>query len=188
MKPIIRKQYKQYCESMGLTTLQQECQHQDWRKEVALAEYIERLIAIRVDDLLGYDEPGWHSVSPQYAAIEFKGVIPQDVRQSGGDRMPLAAERLRRENETSKLARQLVDSLPPRQRVAVLVDHLRKRHRMTRKEACKPENWKRLVGQLQLSRWMEPGKLGVMKANCLEVQVKQGVCTWVQKTEIKAVG
>lgn len=172
MKPLIEKRYKQLCEGMGLTALQRECQHEDWRSKIAWAEYIERLIAIRVDDLLGYDEPGWHSVSPQYAAIEFKGVIPQDVRQSGADRMPLAAERLRSENEASQLARKLIDSLPPRQRVAVLVDHLRKRYQMTRKEACKPENWQRLVGQLQLSRWMEPGKLGVMGVNCLEVAAK----------------
>src|SRR5690554_458115 len=126
-KPPVKKWYKDFCEGLGLTNLQRECQHTDWRQEVALAEYIDRLIAIRVDDLLGYDEPGWHSVSPMYAAIEYQGAMPQDVRHSGSDRMPLAAERLRRENDTSKLARQLVDSLPPRQRVAVLVDCLRKR-------------------------------------------------------------
>ena len=163
--------YTDFCERIGLYSLQQECELEGWRGEVARREFVERVIAIRVDDLLCYDDPGWHSVSPMHAAIEYQGALPQDIRNSGGDRMPMAAERLRHENDASKVARLVIDALPPKQRVAVLVDCLRKRHGMTRREACAPENWAWMVGKLQLRRWLEPSKLGPVSAGSVDVAV-----------------
>lgn len=168
-----KKFYTDFCERLGFISLQQECGLGDWRGAVARVELLDRLLAIRVDDLLCYDDPGWHSVSPMHAAIEYQGALPHDIRNSGGDRIPMAAERLRRESRASELARLLVDALPPKQRVAVLVDCLRKRHGMTRREACEPENWLWLVGKLQLRRWLEPSKLMPVKAGSLDVAVAQ---------------
>lgn len=168
-----KKFYTDFCERLGFISLQQECGLGDWRGAVARVELLDRLLAIRVDDLLCYDDPGWHSVSPMHAAIEYQGALPHDIRNSGGDRIPMAAERLRRESRASELARLLVDALPPKQRVAVLVDNLRKRYGMTRKQACKPENWLWLVGKLQLSRWLEPAKLAPVNVNSMEKAVSQ---------------
>lgn len=174
VKPFNEKKfYADFCERLGFVSLQQECALNDWRGDIARAELADRLIAVRVDDLLNFYEPGWHSISPMHAAIEYQGAAPQDVRNSGGDRMPLAAERLRKENGVSRLARAFVDGLPPKQRVAVLVDNLRKRYGMTRKEACEPENWLWFVGKLQLSRWLEPAKLLPVSVNSVEKAASQ---------------
>ena len=135
--------------------------------KLARKEYLKRLVAMLVDDLLGYDEPGWHSVSPMYGAIEYQGVMPQDVRQSGGDRMMNAAIRLRDKSPGWVL----LDWLPPRQLVALLVNDLRQRQGLTQAQACEPKEWERLVAQLQLSRFFEPALLGGMQGNLLRVHV-----------------
>ena len=116
--------------------------------KLARKEHLNRLVAMLVDDLLGYDEPGWHSVSPMYGAIEYQGVMPQDVRQSGGDRMMNAAQRLRCKSKGWVL----MNRLPPRQLVALLVNDLRQRQGLTQAEACEPQEWERLVAQLQLRK------------------------------------
>lgn len=174
VKPFNEKKfYADFCEHLGFVSLQQKCALKDWRGDIARTELADRLIAVRVDDLLNFDEPGWHSISPMHTAIEYQGALPPDIRNSGGDRIPMAAERLRRESRASELARLLVDALPPKQRVAVLVDCLRKRHGMTRREACEPENWLWLVGKLQLRRWLEPSKLHPVSAGSVDVAASQ---------------
>lgn len=159
----IQRRYKTMAEAMSLTQLQAEMTHDDWRVPIARKEFVERLVAIRIDALLGHDEPGWHSISPMYGAIEFQGDVPQGVRQARGERVSVAAERLRSETKGDKLARELIDRLPPRQRVALLVDGLRKRYRLTQIEACSADRWSHLVGRLQLSRWLTPAQLKPMK-------------------------
>ena len=139
--------------------------------KLARKEYLNRLVEMLVDDLLGYDEPGWHSVSPMYGAIEYQGVMPQDVRRSGGDRMMNAAILLRDKSPGWVL----LDRLPPRQLVALLVNELRQRQGLTQAEACEPQEWERLVAQLQLSRFFEPVLLGVMQGRGFRSQVNDAV-------------
>lgn len=139
--------------------------------KLARKEYLKRLVAMLVDDLLGYDEPGWHSVSPMYGAIEYQGVMPQDVRQSGGDRMMNAAIRLRDKSPGWVL----MDKLPPRQLVALLVNDLRQRQGLTQAQACEPKEWERLVAQLQLSRFFEPVFLVGMQGSGFRSQVNDAV-------------
>lgn len=169
----IQKRYTLMLDAMSLTQLQAEMRHDDWRAPLARKAFAEQLLAIRLDTLLGYDEPGWHSVSPLYGAIEFHGSLPDGLRQKPSERVLQAADRMRQMTRAETLATQLIDRLPVRQRLALLVDGLRQRYQMTRAAACQVESWAKLAGQLQLSRWLTPQQMKPMSPQQMGVSVGQ---------------
>jgi hypothetical protein len=159
-----RKVYKDKLSKLELTAVKVRCYSADDEiADLARGEYVNRLVTMLVDDLLGYDEPGWHSVSPMYGAIEYQGVMPQDVRKSGGDRMMNAALKLKNKSE----GWQLMSLVPPRQLVALVVNDMRERLGLTQAEACVVQSWEILIGLLQLSRFFTPAASGVMTIGSL---------------------
>lgn len=158
MTPAQRKKWRKTIKGLPFLAVKKMTDVEGEIGKLARKEYLNRLVEMLVDDLLGYDEPGWHSVSPMYGAIEYQGVMPQDVRQSGGDRMMNAALRLKNKSPGWVL----MDKLPPRQLVALLVNELRQREGLTQAQACEPKEWERLVAQLQLSRVLKKSCFGTI--------------------------
>lgn len=134
---------------------------------LAVEVYVREVIGICTDLALGHDEPGWHSISPLYGLIEYQGEMPQDARNSGKDRMLNAASTMQSSNPDYVEAITALGTLTARQQVAVLVDELGSRMGYKRPQICKTSIWQGLIYRLQLTRWLEPGKLSPMTSSAL---------------------
>ena len=163
---------------MSYTRLKRNALRTDWteeRRQKAVREYADELVRLHVDYLLNYHCAGWAPVS-----FMFAGLFPGG---GGGEEDPsmVAARMYCEATSAERDALYYVGQLQPRTQIALLIDSYSQRgyqgkNRLSRERVCQPDNWRRLVAELSLTRihHQQPGLIEVMSRKTLSNQVSKG--------------
>lgn len=126
-----------------------------------------------IDWLVGFHEAGWAGISPMWSHVLPGGGSGED------DAAMVATMRLRRMSKRQQEAQWLLAQLPPRQRVALVLDTWRagsckSSPIMTRRELCDPVRWQQACSHLSLTRRLNPCECSPMTPENLAFLARRG--------------